>query len=166
MSSAPRKTTGVNQTGTPASKTTSQGQSPPEAAAIEQDIEQTRHQLGETVQALTTKADLPARVKDKAHATTETMQANKAGDVKHQVQAAAQHVTHQVQQGAHLVAAKAEDVAGQAKTLTNHAIEQLPPPVREQVEQAATTARRRPVPTAVVVVVALLVLRRLLRRSR
>jgi hypothetical protein len=156
MSSAPRKTTGVSQTGTPTSKTTSQGQSPQEAAAIEQDIEQTRQQLGETVQAW---------AKDKAHATTETVQA-KVGEVTHQAQAAAQQVTHQVQKGAHVVAAKAEDVAGQAKTLTNHAVEQLPPPVRERVEQAATTARRRPVPTAVIVVVALLVLRRLLRRSR
>jgi methyl-accepting chemotaxis protein len=165
MSSAPRKSTGAAQTGKPASKITDKAETPPETAEIEHDIERTRQQLSDTAQALAAKADVPARVKDKVHATTETAQA-KADEVKHRAHAAAQQVTHQVQEGAQALAAKAEDVAGQAKTLTNQALEQLPPPVRERVEQVITTARQRPVPTAVVVVVALLLLRRLLRRAR
>jgi hypothetical protein len=154
MTSTRRTPPGATQAGRAASKTTGQDQTPPETAAIEHDIEHTRQQLGETVQALADKADVPERVKDKVHATTDTARAK------------ADEVTHQAQEGAHALAAKAGDVAGQAKTLTNQTLEQLPPPVRERVEQTATTARQRPVPTAVVVLVVVLLLRRLLRRSR
>ena len=42
---------------------------------LHQDIERTREQLGDTVQALVHKVDVPARVKDKVHDTKETVQA-------------------------------------------------------------------------------------------
>jgi len=42
---------------------------------IRQDIERTRKQLGDTVEALAHKADVPARVKDKVHDTKQTVQA-------------------------------------------------------------------------------------------
>ncbi|GLZ33373.1 hypothetical protein Lesp02_55610 [Lentzea sp. NBRC 105346] len=37
---------------------------------LREDIERTRRELGETVEALTHKLDVPGRVKDKAHETT------------------------------------------------------------------------------------------------
>ncbi len=126
MNSTPRTPPGAVQRGRPASDTTGQALTPSETAS-ERDIGQPRPQLGDTMQALADKVDVPARVKDKVHAATDTVQ---------------------------------------AKTLTNQTLEQLPPPVRDRIEQTATTARRRPMPTAVVVVVAVLVLRRLFRRSR
>jgi Protein of unknown function (DUF3618) len=41
----------------------------PEMARLRAEIEQTREQLGETVQALTHKADVPARAREKLHDT-------------------------------------------------------------------------------------------------
>jgi hypothetical protein len=41
---------------------------------IRAQIEETRHELGETVEALAAKADVKAQVKDKAEATKETVQ--------------------------------------------------------------------------------------------
>ena len=41
---------------------------------IRQDIERTREQLGDTVEALAHKADVPARVKDKVHDTQQSVQ--------------------------------------------------------------------------------------------
>jgi dsDNA-specific endonuclease/ATPase MutS2 len=130
-------------------------------ASIERDIEHTRAELSETVQALADKADVPARVKEKVAATAESAQAA-AQQVTHQVQETAQQVTHQVQEGAHVVAAKAADAA-------NQAMDRLPPPVRTRIGQLTATAKRRPVPTALtaaaLVAAVLLVLRQLLRRS-
>jgi hypothetical protein len=141
-------------------------------ASIERDIEHTRAELSETVQALADKADVPARVKEKVAATAESAQAaaqqvthqvqETAQQVTHQVQETAQQVTHQVQEGAHVVAAKAADAA-------NQAMDRLPPPVRTRIGQLTATAKRRPVPTALtaaaLVAAVLLVLRQLLRRS-
>lgn len=47
----------------------------PEPAEIKRDIERTRAQLADTVDALATKVNVPARVKEKAHDTAETVQA-------------------------------------------------------------------------------------------
>jgi methyl-accepting chemotaxis protein len=130
----------------------------PSKAGVEQDIERTRKHLGDTVHALADKADVPARVKEKVHATTEAVHAQ-ADEMK-------QKVSHQMHEGAQVLAAKAEDVADQAKTLTNQAMEQLPPPVRERVEQVATKARQQPMQFAVGAVVAFLLLRWVLRGRR
>lgn len=76
MNSTPRTPPGAAQGGRPASDTTGQTQTPSETAAIEPP----RPQLGDTMQALADKADVPARVKDKVHAATDTVQA-KASEV-------------------------------------------------------------------------------------
>lgn len=91
---------------------------PTEPAEIKRDIERTRAQLADTVDALASKANVSARVKEKAHETAETVQA------------------------------KTEHMTGQAKDVTDQALAKLPPPAREKVEQAAATARQKPVPTA------------------
>ena len=54
---------------------------------IRQDIERTREQLGDTVEALAYKADVPARLKDKVHDTKETVQVKAEVVTQHREQA-------------------------------------------------------------------------------
>lgn len=109
---------------------------PTEPAEIQRDIEQTRAQLADTIDALASKVNVSARTKEKAHETAETVQA------------------------------KTEQLTGQAKDATDQALAKLPPPAREKVEHAATTARRNPVPAVAGAVALLLVLRRLFRHRK
>jgi hypothetical protein len=110
-------------------------------ASIERDIEHTRAELSETVQALADKADVPARVKEKVAATAESAQAA-AQQVTHQVQETAQQVTHQVQ-GRRRTSSRPRPADA-----ANQAMDRLPPPVRTRIGQLTATAKRRPVPTA------------------
>ena len=96
---------------------------------------------------------MSARVKDKVHTMTETMQAR------------SEEVKHQVQDGVQALVSKADDVGGQAKAMSQQALDTLPPPVHERVERVVTAMRRRTVPT-VAIVAAVLLVRRLLRRAR
>ncbi|MDQ4010144.1 MAG: DUF3618 domain-containing protein [Actinomycetota bacterium] len=121
---------------------------------IRQNIERTREQLGDTVEALAHKADVPARVKDKVHDTKETAQVK------------AEEVIQQVLEGTEPLQAKAGEMALQAQRLIHQALEKLPPPVAERIEPLIATARQRPLPAAAVAVAVLLVLRRLLRGKR
>lgn len=121
---------------------------------LRQDIERTRAQLGDTVEALAHKADVPARVKDKVHDTKET------------VQLKAEEVTEHVLEGTESLQVKAAEMASQAERLIHQALEKLPPPVAQRIEPLIATARQRPLPAAVVAVAVLLVLRRLLRSNR
>jgi predicted transcriptional regulator len=120
---------------------------------IRQDIERTREQLGDTVEALAYKADVPARLKDKVHDTKET------------VQVKAEEVTHQLLEDTGALQARAGEVARQVDHLIHQALSKLPPPVAARVEPLIATARQRPLPAAAVAVLALLVLRRLFRRK-
>lgn len=121
---------------------------------LRQDIERTRAQLGDTVEALAHKADVPARVKDKVHDTKET------------VQLKAEEVTEHVLGGTEALQARATEMASQTERLIHQALEKLPPPVAQRIEPLIATARQRPLPAAVVAVAVLLVLRRLLRSNR
>ena len=121
---------------------------------IRQDIERTRKQLGDTVEALAHKVDVPARVKDKVHDTKET------------VQVKAEALTEQVLDGANALHTRAGELASQAERWIHQALEKLPPPVAERIEPLMATARQRPLPVVAVAVVVWLVLRRLRRRNR
>jgi hypothetical protein len=121
---------------------------------LRQDIERTRAKLGDTVEALAHKADVPARVKDKVHDTKET------------VQLKAEEVTEHVLGGTEALQARATEMASQTERLIHQALEKLPPPVAQRIEPLIATARQRPLPAAVVAVAVLLVLRRLLRSNR
>ena len=121
---------------------------------LRQDIERTRAQLGDTVEALAHKVDVPARVKDKVEDTKET------------VQLKAEEVTQQVLESTEPLQAKAGEMALRAERLIHQALEKLPPPVAERIEPLIATARQRPLPAAAVAVAVLLVLRRLLRRNK
>jgi len=100
--------------------------STPETERLRAEIEQTRGQLGETVQALSYKMDVPGRARDKLHETRDAAQ-----DM-------ARQVAYQATEAAHSATAK------------------LPEPVRERGQQAVGAVRRRPVPIAVAVLAVLL----------
>jgi hypothetical protein len=121
---------------------------------LRQDIERTRAQLGDTVEALAHKADVPARVKDKVHDTKET------------VQVKAEEVTQHVLEGTEALQAKAGEMASQAEHLIRQALGKLPPPVAARIEPLVAAVRQRPLPAAAVAVGMLLMLRRLLRKNR
>jgi hypothetical protein len=131
---------------------------------LREDIEHTREQLGDTLEALVRKVDVPARVKDKVHDAKETVQV-KAEDVKQQAQVKAEEVKQYVREGTEALQVKADEVTLQAQGRTQQALAKLPPPVAARLEPLMTTARRRPLPTAAVGVGVLLVLRRLLRKK-
>jgi hypothetical protein len=111
---------------------------------IRQDIERTREQLGDTVEALAHKADVPARVKDKVH------------DTQQSVQVKAEEAMQQVLEGTEALQARAGEVALQAERWVQQALEKLPPPVAERIEPLIVRARQRPLPTAAVAVAVLL----------
>jgi len=121
---------------------------------IRQDIERTREQLGDTVEALAHKVDVPARVKDKVHETKET------------VQVKAEEVTQQVLEGTEALQAKAVEVTQRAEHVIGQGLDKLPPPMAARIEPLVAAAKQRPLPAAAVAVAVLLVLRRLLRRKR
>jgi hypothetical protein len=97
---------------------------------IRQDIERTRAQLGQTVEALAHKVDVPARVKDKVH------------DTKQTVQVKTDQATQHLQESIPALQAKAGEMASQAERLIHQALEKLPPPVAERIEPLIATARQ------------------------
>ena len=114
---------------------------------LRQDIERTREQLGDTVEALAHQVDVPARVKETVH-------------VK------AQEVTQHVLEGTGAVQAKVAEVSQRAEQLMDQGLDKLPPPVTARIEPLMAALRQRPLLAATVAVGVLWVLRRLLRRNR
>jgi site-specific DNA-cytosine methylase len=98
---------------------------------IRQDIERTRAELGETVEALAHKVDVPARVQDKMH------------DTKQTVQAKAEQATQRLQESTPALQAKAGEMASQAERLIHQALDKLPPPVAQRIEPLITTATQQ-----------------------
>jgi hypothetical protein len=92
-------------------------------AAIRADIERTRAELGETVQALAGKADVKARAQDAAHAAKERAQ-QKVVDVGHAVQETAVEAGHVVQELVHEKVAE----AGHAVQEVGYAVRRRPAP--------------------------------------
>jgi ABC-type transporter Mla subunit MlaD len=121
---------------------------------IKQEIDCTREQLGDTVQALADKADIPARVKDTAR---------EAAD---QVQATAGQLGEQARHTAHTMQAKADDLAAWTRSMTDRAVAALPPAAAQRAEHVRTLVRQHPVAAAAATVIGLWALRRLLRRDR
>ncbi|MER6468796.1 DUF3618 domain-containing protein [Streptomyces collinus] len=94
-------------------------QSPEE---LREQIEHTRHELGDTVQALAAKTDVKARAQEKA-AEIKDQAAAKAGALKEQA------------------ALKAEQVKVKAAEAASRVQEKLPDPVKDRAVQAAGQAR-------------------------
>ena len=114
---------------------------------IRQDIERTREQLGDTVEALAHKIDVPARVKETMHVKAE-------------------EVTQHVLESTGAVQSKVAEVSQRAEQLIDQGLDKLPPPVAARIEPLMAALRQRPLLAATVAVGVLWVLRRLLRRNR
>lgn len=110
---------------------------------LQKDIERTRQQLGETVDALAQKADVPGRVKESAHEASERVKATAA-------------------EAAQKARAQTEETVAKLTDATNQAVDALPDPVAAQVENA----RRHPALVGAVLAALVLLLWRLARRNR
>jgi hypothetical protein len=126
----------------------------PEVEALRADIEQTRAELGETVQALAAKADVKSRVKDSAAQT------------KDRVKGSAAQTAAQVRDSAGQAVERAKDSLRRA-TSSNGEGPALPEIGREKLVAAREQVRRRPVPwLAVAGGAAVLVVLMIVRRRR
>ncbi|MGI5506161.1 DUF3618 domain-containing protein [Lentzea sp. CA-135723] len=114
-----------------------------EKKQLQAEVERARRELGETVEALAHKVDVPARVKEQAQET------------KLKVTAA----TNDAIDSATTAAAKAIDSATAA---TNNAIDSLPEPVAAQVEKA----RRHPGAIAAALIALIVAIWAISRRNR
>jgi hypothetical protein len=162
---------GAPQTALPADAKT---RPPDDEAELQQEIERTREQLGETVEQLVAKADVKARAQDKVSELAGRVK-GKASQARAQAADGAGSVREQV-------ASKTADVSQKAKSAGTAVTQQLPgrvaaaaapvwkatpEPARQAVAKAAGNARQRPVPLAVaaaVLIVGYLVARRWRKR--
>ncbi|MEO6088759.1 MAG: DUF3618 domain-containing protein [Umezawaea sp.] len=155
-----------------------QKQVPTDPAELRADIEKTRRELGDTVEALVHKADVPARAKAKGHEVTEkaaetAQQAKvKAAETAQQVKARAATVTAQaVEAIPPQVKVKAGEARAKASEAAAHVADAVPPQVKAKAAQAvdalpepvAQQARRHPALTAGVVAAVLFLLWKLTR---
>ncbi|MFD0395076.1 DUF3618 domain-containing protein [Streptomyces nogalater] len=112
-------------------------------------VEQTRHELGETVEALAAKTDVKARAQEKA-AEVKEQAATKAAEVKVQAAVKAAEVKEQAAVKAAEVkeqaAAKAVRLKDKAGGLAHQAQDRLPDPVLETTAQGARWARATTAP--------------------
>ncbi|MEA2151505.1 MAG: hypothetical protein QOD69_3335 [Solirubrobacteraceae bacterium] len=145
---------------------------PDTLAAARAEVERTREELGNTVEALAYKADVKARAHDKvdevkAHAAEKVHEVKaQAVDAAEQVKAKAEATVGQVkakaEETAAEVKARAEDTAGEAKAKA----EGDAGPVKRSAGQAVARVRQLPPAKLAGVAVAGLVLLVLVRRRR
>jgi ABC-type transporter Mla subunit MlaD len=121
---------------------------------LSRDIERIREQLGDTVEALVYKVNVPARIKDQVHDTQQT--------VHGKAEEAMEHLLECV----NAFQAKTSQIAAQAQHMLSQALEKLPPPLTARLEPLMATAKQRLVLAAAVAGGALVMLPRLLRRNR
>ena len=116
---------------------------PPESLdALTDEIERTRHELGETVEALVAKTDVTARTRDKAAEVTRRI-SGKASQVREQAS--------QVRESASQVRESASQVWEQATAQMSSAGAAAPEPVRRAAKQAAGRVQQRQALIAVAV---------------
>jgi cell division septum initiation protein DivIVA len=96
---------------------------PDDPQALREEIQQTRKDLGDTVEALAAKADVRARTREKA------------ADVKAQAKDKAAETADRVQ-------AKASELKEQAAAVAQKVTEATPEPARQAAAQAASTVRQ------------------------
>ncbi|GAA3884130.1 hypothetical protein GCM10022243_56120 [Saccharothrix violaceirubra] len=130
---------------------------PNDPDALRADIEQTRRDLGDTVEQLAHKADVPGRVKDSVHDGVEAVRdtaaevADRTGDlagqvadttreVAGQVEDRASRLADQVGETAHVVVDRTQQIAGEIADRAVRAVESLPPTVRERARQPVVLA--------------------------
>ena len=147
---------------------------PDDPQQLAEEIERTREQLGETVEALAAKADVKARAQDKASQLTGRLE-GKAGKAKQQAAAQAGRIQRQLadkitepRQKVVSVSGPAQDQVRQyASAAAANISKATPEPVQRAATKAAAAARQRRMPLAVAigaVVLAWLVIARWRRR--
>lgn len=117
-----------------------------------QDIDGSHRQLGDTLEALTYKIDVPAGVWDKVRNAKHTVP-GKAEEVKKKVQTHAHQAKQHLPEDAETLPAQADEVAAQT---THQALAELPspvaariePPVAARIDPPMATATQHPLPTA------------------
>jgi cobalamin biosynthesis Mg chelatase CobN len=147
-----------------------QGAPPDDVQKLQQEIEQTREQLGDTVEQLVAKTDVKARAQSNAAelagrvkgqaAAARARAAARAGSVRDQVTASAAGVRHRTSQ---LGSSARQQVAAAGAPVWAA----TPEPARQAVAKGASSAREHRVPLAVVaglLVVGLLIIRWRTRR--
>jgi hypothetical protein len=138
---------------------------PDDIQELQQEIEDTREQLGQTVEQLVAKADVRARARGKAAELTGRVK-DQAGQARAQAAARAGTVGDQLvskatsagQRAAYLGAAAREQVSARAAPVW----EAAPEPARQAVAKGASTTRQHRVPLVVaagMLVVGLLAIR-------
>lgn len=110
---------------------------------LQRDVERTRRELGETVEALAHKVDVPGRVKEQAQET-------------------ADRVKETAQEAAVRAKETAQETRQRLTAATNDAIGSLPDPVAEQVEKA----RRHPGAIAAALIALIVAIWAISRRNR
>lgn len=146
---------------------------PEEAERLRAEIERTREELGETVQALAHKTDVQARAKEKVQETTEAAREKvqeTAEVVREKLQETTEAVREKVQETTEAVREKLQETRDaaqeRARQVTQQAAIRLPEPVRSRGQQAVASAQRQPIPVIVSLLATLVALRVLLRRRR
>jgi Protein of unknown function (DUF3618) len=142
--------------GTPQAAAANGAQSAPpdDTRELQQQIEQTREQLGETVDQLVAKADVMARAKGKAADLADRVK-GQAGQARAQAAARAGSVRDQVTSNAAAAGQRAVYVGTAAKdqlVATGGSVWQAAPePARQAVAKGASRAKEHRVPLAVAV---------------
>ena len=131
--------------------------SSPDLDALRAEIERTRAELGDTVQALAAKADVKARAKEQVEQTKAALSMR--------VQDAKDTVTHRAHEAADIVAVRAHE-AKDAMSVRAHEAKDA---MSVRAHDASDTVRRNPVPVAAIAAVsaaALVLALWLIRRRR
>jgi hypothetical protein len=121
---------------------------PDDAQQLQEDIERTREQLGDTVEQLAAKADVKARARDKA-AELSGRAKSKASQLAGKTRAARQKAISAAGTGTDQLQARVAAVATPVWQAT-------PEPVQQAVAKGASTARQRRVPLAAAAVALIL----------
>ena len=128
----------------------------PDVQQVEQEIERTREQLGETVEQLAAKADVKGRARAKAAEVSESVK-NKTSQAQNEVAAGAESVRSQLvaktatarQKAMSAGGAGKDQLQGRTAAVVTPVWEAAPEPSRRSVAQGASTARQHRVPLAV-----------------
>ena len=139
----------------PQAQATHAEEPPRDAEALVRDIERTREELGETVQALAARVDVKALAHDKAAEVKEQVTA-KAAVVKDHMAGRAGQVTDKAGQVKEQVADKAGHAKGQVAAAVVKARAAAPEPVRRTADRAVSLIQRRDVQLAVTATTVLL----------
>ncbi|MFC8525710.1 DUF3618 domain-containing protein [Nocardia sp. NPDC057227] len=140
-----------------------------EKELVAADRDRAREELGQAVEELTHKLDVPARTSEKVQEAKENAAAAAVG-AKDKVADSAQLATERVAETAAVAKERTQDVAAKAKESTAAATakvaEATPEPVARGGRQAADLIRANPVPVAIGVVSGVVLWQVLRKRGR